>query len=65
LFILKDNIKWKKKKGTVKSINLLNKTVSIEYENMKNVPEILYDVPISKLCIQTAQCNIEIGNKEN
>ncbi|AYV76092.1 MAG: hypothetical protein Terrestrivirus4_140 [Terrestrivirus sp.] len=53
------------KKGTVKSINLLNKTVSVEYENMKNVPEILYDIPISKLCIKTAQCNIEIGDKEN
>lgn len=60
----KGQYKTEEKLGTIKSINLLNKTVSVEYENMKNIPEVLLDIPISKLCIQTAQCNIEIGTKE-
>lgn len=48
--------------GTIKTLNLAKRTVTIEYTTSQNTVELLRDYPINKLCIGNKECKIEIGS---
>lgn len=51
--------------GTIRSYNVYNKTVTVDYTNDKGAKETLYDIEIKKLCIEGAGCQIQVGGGES